>query len=71
MTTETKKRLERLDMSEQGFQILLYQIAIDKAREWLKGAEDAEDKESIEHYYELLETIKQAYDEYKKEVEIL
>lgn len=67
MTDETKKRLTQFGLTEKSLPILLFTIAIDKARDWLRGAEGEEDKESIEHYYELLETLKKAYEEYKEE----
>ena len=67
MKEETKKRLEQFNLTESGLHILLFQIAIDKANDWLRGAEGEEDVKSIEHYYELLETLKQAYADYKEE----
>lgn len=67
MTNETEKRLCQFGLTEKSLPILLYSIAIDKARDWLRDAEGEGDKESIEHYYELLETLKKAYEEYKEE----
>ena len=67
MKEETKKRLEQFNLTESGLHILLFQIAIDRAKGWLRGAEGEEDAEGAEHYYELLETLKQAYEDYKEE----
>ena len=67
---DTERKLESLGYSQKTLPIFLFQVAIDKAREWLRDAEDAEDAESLEHYWELLDTLKAARDVYKEEMKL-
>ena len=68
MKAETAKRLEQFGLTEKSLPPLLFSVTIDNAKDWLRGAEGEEDVESINHYSELLETLKQAYEEYKEEM---
>ena len=67
MKAETEKRLEQFGLTQRSLPILLFQIALDRAKDWLDEAREEGIRDSIEHYYELLETLKQAYEDYKEE----
>lgn len=65
-----ERKLEALGFSQKTLGALLFQLGMDKAREWLRGAEDAEDLDSLEHYWASLDALTGAYEVYKEEMKL-